>query len=228
MEKKEVFHHEHFSDKNIISLDYVIRRLTRYQLDELSADKLRMVIDDTMTDKVWKDFADYCKNNDKTACKALEDFMRGKIEEEFLDRSKDDIAKLWIADGFWDEDVSCSQEIEYITFDFHYKGKTYHIDIDYGKKPYFISFRDLWNVPFGSYYLCKEPMMIGLEYLDNGEYFEFSVGLTDWDNPYTFKLYCKHFKEGGELKKDLGCKLDVENFYIGGMTDVIQVIEPKC
>jgi hypothetical protein len=207
-------------EKNIVKLGHIIRKLTKLQLEELNSDEMMSVINDTLNDRVWSEFADFCVNNESCAMDALHKFMYDEIDEEFLHGSDKLIRDLWMADGFWNEDKTNGFEIEYITFDFTYKGKTYQIDCDFNVS---MQIRELWACPFNEQtenrmqYICPEWTE------DGTEGFEFYLGLKDITNPYSLKLFCKRLNEKCEIIEDLGCEINVKNFYIGCSSDVIQM-----
>ena len=208
-------------EKNIVKLGYIIRELTKFQLEELNSDEMMSVINDTMEDRVWSEFADFCVGNDSCAMDALHEFMHDMIDEEFLHGSDGLIKDLWMADGFWNEDKTNGFEIEYIKFDFTYNGKAYQIDCDFNVYP--TQIRGLWACPFNEQseeykqYICPEWNEEGTEG------FEFYLGLENIMNPYSLKLFCKRLNEKCEVIEDLGCKINVKNFYIGCSSDVIQM-----
>lgn len=208
-------------EKDIVKLGYIIRRLTKFQLEELNSDEMMSVINDTLNDRVWSEFADFCVNNESCAMDALHHFMYDEIDEEFLHGSDKLIRDLWMADGFWDEDKTNGFEIKYITFDFTYNGKTYQVD--YGFDDYPMEIRSLWACPFNGQtendmqYICPEWSE------DETECFEFYLGLKDITNPYSLKLFCKRLDDNCKLIEDLGCKINIKNFYIGCSSHVIQM-----
>lgn len=205
------------NEKDNVKLGYVIRKLTEYQLNELDTDTLKSLMYETMKESVWSGLADACQDTDTPAYEVLEQFMRDEIDEEFCHGDNRQICDLWKTDNFWSSDETCSQIIEEIRFKCSFGKQKFNIRFDVEN----LTFRDMWETPFNEEE--EEKQLLHVHYTKKDDYYEFSLGLEKCGNPFSLKLFCKHYTEGGELIKDYGCDFNVTDFHIEGVTDIIDM-----
>lgn len=206
-------------EKDRVKLGYVIRKLTEYQLNELDTDTLKSLMYETMNESVWSDLADAYQDTDTPAYEVLDKFMRDTIDEEFCHGDDRQICDLWKTDNFWSSDETCSQNIEQIRFKCSFGKQKFNIRFDVDN----LTFKDMWATPFDENEYEAEKQLLHVHYTKNDDYYEFSLGLVKNANPYSLKLFCKHYTEGGELIKDYGCKFNVTDFQIEGVTEIINM-----
>ena len=209
------------NEKDVVKLGYVIRKLTENQLNELDTDTLKSLMYETMNESVWSGLADVCQDTDTPAYEVLDQFMRDEIDEEFCHGDNRQICDLWKTDNFWSSDETNSQNIEEIRFKCSFGKQKFNIRSDVNH----LNFKDMWETPFDD---CKEQeIFLHVHYTQNDDYYEFSLGLEECGNPFSLKLFCKHYAEGGELIKDYGCKFNVTDFHIEGATEIIDMADQE-